>query len=111
MSLTYVSSLFSASTRRQTLVNAAKACTYMSWAEKEFGDRAVAPHAYLPYLLDERVDEEHRLALDFRRKLMPLCSRLVVYGEIISAAMEEEISQATALGIPVYYRGGMKDAM
>lgn len=111
MPLTYVCSPLSAPSRAEMLANAAKACTYMAWAEKEFGDRAVAPHAYLPYLLDDRVPEERQLALDFGLKLLAMCSRIVVYGERISAGMKGEISQAISLGIPVIYRGGTKDAM
>ena len=55
--------------------------------------------------------EERQLALDFGLKLLAMCSRIVVYGERISAGMKGEISQAISLGIPVIYRGGMKDAM
>ena len=111
MPLTYVCSPLSAPTRAEMLANAAKACTYMAWAEKEFGDRAVAPHAYLPYLLDDRVPAERELALDFGLKLLSMCSRIVVYGDRITAGMKGEISKAIALNIPVIYRGGLKDAM
>ena len=45
------------------LSNAAKAKNYMGLAEQEFGDRAVAPHAFLPYLLDDGVPEERALAV------------------------------------------------
>lgn len=50
MALTYVCSPLSAPTRAEMLANAAKASTYMMKAEQEFGNRAVAPHAYLPFL-------------------------------------------------------------
>lgn len=53
MALTYVCSPLSAPTRAEMLANAAKASTYMMKAEQEFGNRAVAPHAYLPFLLDD----------------------------------------------------------
>ena len=76
-------------------------------AEKEFGDRAVAPHAYLPYLLDDTVAEERALALEFDTKLLKLCTRLVVYGDVISSGMRVEIKEATMLGIPVLYRPGI----
>ena len=89
------------------LANAAKASTYMVKAEKEFGDRAVAPHAYLPYLLDDTVAEERALALEFDTKLLKLCTRLVVYGDVISSGMRVEIEEATKLGIPVLYRSGI----
>ena len=98
MGLTYVCSPLSAPTRAEMLANAAKANTYMVKAEKEFGDRAVAPHAYLPYLLDDTVAEERALALEFDTKLLKLCTRLVVYGDVISSGMHVEIEEAiTAL--------------
>ena len=53
MALTYVCSPLSAPTRAEIMVNAQRARTYMTMCEREFGCRAVAPHAYLPYLLDD----------------------------------------------------------
>lgn len=108
MSLTYVCSPLSAPTRAEMLANAAKATTYMVQAEKEFGDRAVAPHAYLPYLLDDSVPEQRALALDFGMKLLVMCSRLIVFGSWISSGMEGEIKMAQELGIPIYYRPSIK---
>ena len=87
MALTYVCSPLSAPTRAEMLANAAKASTYMMKAEQEFGNRAVAPHAYLPFLLDDTVPEERALALEFGQKLLAMCTRLVVYGDRISSGM------------------------
>lgn len=108
MSLTYVCSPLSAPTRAEMLANAAKATTYMVHAEKEFGDRAVAPHAYLPYLLDDSVPEQRALALEFGMKLLAMCSRLVVFGSRISSGMEDEIKAAQELGIPIHYRPSIR---
>lgn len=102
--MTYVCSPLSAPSRAERLANAAKASTYMVFAEREFGGRAVAPHAYLPYLLDDAVPEERALALEFGLKLLSLCSQLVVYGSRISNGMKSEIAAAERLGIPVLYR-------
>ena len=104
MGMTYVCSPLSAPTRAERLANAAKAMTYMVLAEKEFGGRAVAPHAYLPYLLDDSVPEQRKLAMDFGLKLLAMCSRLVVFGGRLSAGMEVEIKAALRNGIPVLYR-------
>ena len=96
------------------LSNAAKAKNYMGLAEQEFGDRAVAPHAFLPYLLDDGVPEERALAVEFGKKLLALCTRLVVYGSRVSAGLQGEIAMAEQLGIPIYNRtetGGVRDAM
>ena len=92
------------------LANAAKACTYMTWAEKEFDEKAVAPHAYLPYLLDDRIPEQRALALEFGQKLMAMCSRVVVYGKRVSEGMRGEIDAAERLRIPAVYRAGIPEA-
>ena len=104
MALTYVCSPLSAPTRAEMLANAAKASTYMMKAEQEFGNRAVAPHAYLPFLLDDTAPEERALALEFGQKLLAMCTRLVVYGDRISSGMKEEIRRARELGIPILNR-------
>ena len=117
--MTYVCSPLSASSRAAMLANSAKANTYMVLAEREFGGKAVAPHAYLPYLLDDRIPEERALALEFGLKLLGLCDRIVVFGEVISEGMRGEIAYAEKLGLPVFYRaapavfrlGGVADAV
>lgn len=94
MALTYVCSPLSAPTRAEIMVNAQRARTYMTMCEREFGCRAVAPHAYLPYLLDDSNPEERALALSFGASLLALCDRLVIYGDHISSGMKEEIRRA-----------------
>jgi hypothetical protein len=106
--LIYVCSPLSAPTRPQMLVNALRASEYMGSAESEFGSQAVAPHAYLPYLLDDSVPEQRALALEFGQKLLALCSLLVVYGAEITAGMASEIALAQELGIPIEYRPDYK---
>ena len=102
--LIYVCSPLSAPTRAEMLTNAAKAAAYMVRAENEFGGRSVAPHAYLPYLLDDSVPEQRALALEFDHKLLCMCSLLVVFGAHISPGMQNEIALARTLGIPIEYR-------
>ena len=102
--MTYVCSPLSTPTRVEMLANAAKATTYMVLAEKEFGEQAVAPHAYLPYLLDDAIPEQRALALEFGRKLLAMCSRVVIFGSRISDGMRGEIQLAERLSIPVFYR-------
>lgn len=104
MALTYVCSPLSAPTREEMRANSERARGYMANAESEFGDRAVAPHAFLPQLLDDNVPEQRALALEFGTKLLAMCSRLVVFGDRISAGMEGEIKMAEKLGIPIFYR-------
>lgn len=71
MALTYVCSPLSAPTRAEITVNAQRARTYMAMCEREFGCRAVAPHAYLPYLLDDFNPEERALALSLAQACLP----------------------------------------
>ena len=104
MALTYVCSPLSAPTRAEIMVNAQRARTYMTMCEREFGCRAVAPHAYLPYLLDDSNPEERALALSFGASLLALCDRLVIYGDLISSGMKAEIRRARELGIPILNR-------
>ena len=107
MLLIYICSPLSAPTRVEMLANAAKANTYMVMAEREFDCRAVAPHAYLPFLLDDRVPAERALALEFGQKLLAMCTQMVVYGSRISEGMKGEIALAKKLGIPIFYRQGI----
>ena len=102
--LIYVCSPLSAPLKVDVLRNAAKAATYMSLAENEFGGQPVAPHAYLPYLLDDSVPEQRELALEFGQKLLRMCSLLVVFGAQVSDGMASEIALAKELGIPIEYR-------
>lgn len=104
MALTYVCSPLSAPTRAEITVNSQRARTYMAMCEREFGCRAVAPHAYLPYLLDDSNPEERALALSFGASLLALCDRLVIYGDRISSGMKEEIRRSRELGIPILNR-------
>ncbi len=106
--LIYVCSPLSASTRGEMLANAAKAAAYMVRAENEFGGRSVAPHAYLPYLLDDSVPEQRELAMEFDQKLHRMCSLLVVFGAHVSPGMRSEIALAQNLGIPIEYRSDIE---
>ena len=76
----------------------------VSYTHLDVYKRQVAPHAYLPYLLDDMVPEERALALKFGLKLLGLCSQVVVYGSRISNGMKNEIAAAEQLGIPILYR-------
>ncbi len=102
--LIYVCSPLSAPTRAEMLTNAAKALTYMNRAEAEFGVKAVAPHAYLPYLLDDHIPEQRALALEFGQKLLAMCNMLIVFGDTVSAGMKHEIEMAVTLKIPILFR-------
>lgn len=71
MALTYVCSPLSAPTRAEIMVNAQRARTYMTMCEREFGCRAVAPHAYLPYLLDDSNPKNEHLPYLLAQACLP----------------------------------------
>ena len=81
--------------------NAIKAQHYMELASAQYECRTYAPHAYLPFILDDTDPDERSLALDFGLKLLKLCDVLIVCGDVISEGMQGEIEQAFKLGIPV----------
>lgn len=71
MALTYVCSPLSAPTRAEIMVNAQRARTYMAMCEREFGCRAVAPHAYLPYLLTISIRKNEHLPYLLAQACLP----------------------------------------
>lgn len=101
MKRVYVCSPLRADDWPGVLRNALKAQNYMEQASTKYHCRAVAPHAYLPYMLDDNDPAERALALDFGKKLLTLCDALIVCGDRISPGMQGEIQEAHELGIPV----------
>lgn len=68
---------------------------------EEYGIKAMAPHAYLPPLLDDEDPVDRKLALDFGQALLKTCDAMVVCGDYVSAGMTAEIRLAIDLEIPV----------
>ena len=65
--------------------------------------RSVAPHAYLPEMLDDNDPTQRELALDFGLKLLSLCDTMIVVGDRISEGMRGEIEIANQKDMPVTY--------
>lgn len=99
----YVCSPLSAPTREDIYQNMMNARRYMELVSRQFGCRAVAPHAYLPELLDDRNPCERELGLQFGMSLLALCDGLIVCGMCISNGMREEIRMAEKKRLPVYF--------
>ena len=87
--MVYICSPLSAPTANEIRANMELARSYMQLVSKVFRCRAVAPHAYLPELLDDMKLLEHSQAL-------------IVCSPIVSCGMQAEIVKARELGIPVY---------
>lgn len=101
--LIYICSPLRASTKELMEENAARAREYVEWASKKYGCRAVAPHACFPALLNDDYPYQRQIALDFGKKLLSICSKVIVCGDVISNGMSGEIELAEKLGIPVEY--------
>lgn len=99
----YICSPLSAPTRDDIRKNMMKARHYMELVSRQLGYRAVAPHAYLPELLDDRNPCERELGLQFGISLLGLCDGMIVCGEYISNGMRAEIRMAEEKHLPVYF--------
>jgi len=61
----------------------------------------VAPHLYLPQLLDETTDRERALSLCL--ELVATCDEVRVFSDAVTDGMERELREAKRLGIPVRF--------
>jgi hypothetical protein len=69
--------------------------------------KAVAPHAWLPYLLDDTVPEQREVAIKFGIDLLSLCQYLVICGDVVTEGMRNEIAFARKNNIKIIkYKGG-----
>ena len=100
----YVCSPLSAPSPEGIEINMRKARQYMQETAAHYGCRAIAPHAYLPQLLNDRVPEERALALSFGHSLLSTCDGVVICGNTISKGMAQEIAYAASVEMPVLIR-------
>lgn len=101
MSKYYICSPLSAPTQKGIELNQAYARGYVEMVEERCKVKAVAPHIYLPEMLDDNVPEERALALEFGLKLLMLCDKLVICGDTVSSGMAKEIAFARGNNIEV----------
>lgn len=97
----YICSPLRGQTPEKTYQNMLAARNYMLAAYRLTGDPAVAPHAYLPVVLDDTVPEEREYGLLAGKKLLYRCKKLFVCGDRISEGMKGEIMEAALLGKPI----------
>ena len=105
----YICSPLSAPTQEEILDNMQEAQEMMQKVSMELHCDAVAPHAYLPYLLDNRSPQERAMGLRFGMDLLELCDVLVICNNQVSAGMASEISRAEELNIPIFVRRAAGD--
>lgn len=100
----YICSPLSAPSREGILRNMMAAREYMRKVSLELGRRAIAPHAWLPELLDDSVWEERELALRFDTQALHLCESLIICHPEVTRGMAMEIELAQGLGLPILAR-------
>lgn len=65
------------------------------------GDLPIAPHLYLPQFLNDDVEKERNVGMNYGRRLMSFCTRIdILEDEGISTGMEGDIEWAETLGLP-----------
>ena len=63
----------------------------------------IAPHLYLPQLIDEATDRETAISLCL--DLLATCDEICVFGNLVTEGMDRELREARRLGIPVHFVG------
>ena len=99
----YICSPLSASTKEEIQKNMLQARHYMESISQSFSCRAIAPHAYLPELLDDQSQRERSLGLAIGQVLLSWCDGLIVCGDVISSGMKKELEAAEKKQIPIYF--------
>lgn len=95
---TYICSPLRGDTKKEVDMNMSAARAYLTYANLEMGFSAIAPHAFLPLILDDNEQEERDCALKIGLLILKKCQRILVCGRIISAGMIGEITNAFILG-------------
>lgn len=97
----YICSPCRADTLKEYYQNIQAAKFYMYYAVKILGYNAGASHAYLPFLLNDRLPYERSLALNFGHYLLQLSNVILICGSCITSGMKGEIQAAATLRIPM----------
>ena len=66
---------------------------------EEYGCQAIAPQAYLPYLLDIDDPVQYSVSLHFREKLMDYCDAILIFGPTLTEEMQQELLYAIEKGL------------
>jgi len=98
---TYICSPCRADSPDGVIRNMMAARVYMFYAHQYFPGAPVAPHAYLPVLLNDDYEDERELALEAGIRFLGGCGKLLVCGNRLSDGMYGEIMAAAIRKIPV----------
>ncbi|MEE1504419.1 MAG: DUF4406 domain-containing protein [Acutalibacteraceae bacterium] len=98
----YICSPLGAETAEKICNNMQYAREFMYYAKELFNVVTVAPHAYLPILLNDTVADERSLGMKFGVELLGMCQHIFVCGPEISVGMAAEIKYAAKEGIKIH---------
>lgn len=90
----YICSPLRSNTSQGLEVNMQAARKYMQYATDKFQKRAMALHAYLPYVFNDDIPFERDLALKLGLDVLTVSDELFVCGNKISEGMKGEIEHA-----------------
>lgn len=82
-----------------TYENQKRAERFATSAMEEYGCQAIAPQAYLPYLLDVDDPVQYGISLHFREKLMDYCDAILIFGLTLTEEMQQELLYAIGKGL------------
>ena len=87
------------------------AADYCRFVTEITGERAFAPHSFLPRYVDDNNPAERAIALEFGRRMLTICDTVFVIteGREYSSGMRGEIELATELNIPIHIFEGVED--
>lgn len=88
-------------TKPDVAINIEAAILYTKVAGEMFHTRARAPHAVLPFMLNDAIPYERELALRIGLELLKYSQLLYVCGDTVSSGMQNEIKEAARLRIPI----------
>ena len=98
----YICSPLRAATSAEVQRNMRTARAYMVYAFEAMHFSAVAPHAYLPVILDDDKPSERALALQIGLQMLFFCNIVLVCGNRLSEGMKGEIKYAARLNKQIY---------
>ena len=99
MSIVYVCSPYRGDVERN-VEKAIRACKYVV----SRGYLPLAPHLLFPQFMNDNIEEERELAMDFNSKLILKCDAFWVFGDIVTEGMAAEIEIASAAGMLILFQ-------
>ncbi len=75
---------------------------YMKYLYQHLGINGIAPHGFIPYILDDHKEDDRELALQIGLRMLNNCQVICICGDRISEGMKGEIAEAGKLGLDIY---------